>query len=228
MTIVFFIIIGCTYTNVFTTWSETTNDHSQLGYSDSTDDDICNALESSDARGQSFIEVVPATPPDTAFIGQQDVTLNITLKSLFIDDDNDQNGDNVLYNISILGLNPSTIPGWEDNLMKLDCKTQKFFNYSKKVFNWDNDKISNDGPGSQNYMLYSAGNFGSWKQVMNLSNSFLDEDNEGTIDPEEYWSVQDGTKEYGSLMFDILGDAEPGHYRMKLKVSYEYQESQVI
>ena len=67
--------------------------------------------------------MAPATPIK-AFVGEQDVSFDVTLESLFEDDNDDTNGDNVLYNISILGVNPSTEAGSENNLQKFDYQTR--------------------------------------------------------------------------------------------------------
>ncbi|WP_455393152.1 VWA domain-containing protein [[Eubacterium] cellulosolvens] len=178
--------------------------------------------------GGPLVESVQPASPITVFVGEQDVTFNLTLRSLFTDDDNDQNGDNVLYNISIIGTNPSADPGSEDNLMKFDYKTREFKNVSTPIFKWATRQVVTDNPDLDNYLLYSAGNYGPWKYVVNASNRFLDENNNGMIDTGEYWSVRDGDKTYGDFMMNILGDAEPGYYRMKLQVSYEKQETQEV
>jgi hypothetical protein len=175
-----------------------------------------------------LVESVPAATTLTVFVGEQDIDFDVVLRSLFTDDDDDTNGDNVLYNISMLGTNPSTNPGAQDNLMRFDYSQHIFVNYSTPIYTWDTSQAGNDGPGTNNHMLYTAGDYGPWKQVINQNNSFLDEDNDGTVDADEYWSVKDMPKSYGDFIFDILGTAEPGYYRMKFKVSYEYQDKQEV
>jgi hypothetical protein len=64
---------------------------------------------------------------------------------------------------------------------------------------------------------------GNWKYVVNQENSWLDEDNDGTIDADEYWAIETGNKTFGNFEVNVLGTAEPGFYRMKFKVSYRYQ-----
>jgi hypothetical protein len=190
-----------------------------------------DGLESSRGARQTSPMVTCDNPTNkpSYFVGQQEASIDVVLRSLNEDDNNDHNGDNVLYNISLMGRLPSTADGERDNVMKFDFVTRKFVNYTKPLYDWVTKDIAPSQIGSTNYMLWRGStSANAWKMVMNQNNNFLDQDNDGTVDPGEYWSVQNTSKLYSGLEFNILGNAEPGYYRMKVKVSYEYQDYQEV
>ena len=179
----------------------------------------------SSRQASPLVESVQPSIPLSTFVGEQDVTFDVVLQSLFTDDDNDMNGDNVLYDVEVDG----TDAGIEaDNLMKFDYETRQFVNVADPVFSWSTKSVAINSTDKNDYFLYTAGNYGPWKYIANNSNIYLDEDNSGTIDTGEYWSVRDGSKNYGDFMVNILGTAPPGYYRMKFKASYKYQQAQNV
>jgi hypothetical protein len=176
-------------------------------------------------QASPMVESVPAATTLTTLVGEQEVTFDVSIQSLNTDDDDDTNGDNVLYDVVVDG----TDAGVEaDNLMRFNYNTRQFENVSSSVFSWVNKQVAPMGDDPNDYSLYAKGNGGDWKYVINLSNSFLDEDNDGTIDADEYWAINDGPKDFGDFEVNIKANAPPGYYRMKFKVTYMYQISNNI
>ena len=169
-----------------------------------------------------MVESVPAATTLTTLVGEQEVNFDVLLQSLYTDDDDDTNGDNVLYDIIIEG----TEAGVEaDNLMRFNYNTRQFENISSPVFKWDTKQVEIDTDDKNDSCLYTANDYGPYKYVINYSNSFLDENNNGILSPDEYWAIYEGPKSFGDFIIDILPNAQPGYYRMKFKVSYRYQVS---
>ena len=185
-----------------------------LGSADAT-------LPSSEPRqGQHVQAVAPANIP-VAFVGEQDFGLNVILRSIAPDDNDDSNGDGVVYTSEIKGV---TIGG--NNIQKYNFKTRQFQDQTTPVFTWDTNSVVPTDNNKNNIYLYAQGSpaMGAWKYVMNQSNSYLDEDNDGNIDLDEYWAIQDGQKTFSGLVMNVLGTAKPGYYRMKVEVTYWVQD----
>ena len=171
-----------------------------------------------------MVALVPDPTPLTWFVGQQDVLFDIDLESLYVDDDNDQNGNNVLYDVELTGTQASTEGANLNNLQRFNYQTHQFENVSQPIFDWINNIVAPNSTDKNESFLYTAsGNQGTFKYVINTSNSFLDQNNNGNIDPDEYWAIMTGPKTYGDFNFNIKANAEPGYYRLKFKVSYKYQ-----
>ncbi len=181
----------------------------------------------------SKIAIVPSNETLSIFIGTQDVKFDIKLKSQFIDDDNDQNGDNVLYNVTVTSTDAGV---QEDNLQRYDHKLKKFTNWLTPVFVLNTRTVAPSGHDRNANCLYTKGNYGPWKYVANHTNSYLDANNNGRIDGDpmvpttnpEYWAIKDGEKSFGDFEFNINPNATPGYYRMKFKVSFKYQQTQNV
>jgi hypothetical protein len=169
------------------------------------------------ARQGPHVEgVAPASIPVT-FVGEQNVDWDVIVQSTLMDDYDDKDGDDVLYDVVVNGTNAAAQAG---NLQQYNFKTRQFENVNSPVFDWVVDSVAPMSANKNDYYLYTKGDpgMGDWKYIVNQSNSFLDEDNDKTIDPEEYWSIQTGPKTFSGFEVNIKGNAKPGYYRMKFKV----------
>jgi hypothetical protein len=176
------------------------------------------------ARQGPHVEgVAPASIPVT-FVGEQNVDWDVIVQSTLLDDYDDKDGDDVLYDVVVNGTNAAAQAG---NLQQYNFQTRQFENVNSPVFDWVVDSVAPMSANKNDYYLYTKGDpgMGDWKYIVNQSNSFLDEDNDKTIDPEEYWSIQTGPKTFSGFEVNIKGNAKPGYYRMKFKVDYRLQDT---
>jgi hypothetical protein len=128
-------------------------------------------------------------PAFNSFVGNDSVYFHVNLTSLHVDDHNDTNGDNVLYDIEVLGTDADAQAG---NLQKYDFTNRNYVDVATPVFSWVQKRIVPDSNDVNDDFLYTRGDpaMGNWKYVVNQENSWLDEDNDGTIDADEYWAYR--------------------------------------
>ena len=176
-----------------------------------------------------MVEVVPADPPMSVVVGEQERDFQVDLVSLFLDDHDDTNGDNVLYDVEISGTEPGTDDN-ANNLQRYNYETREFENVSTKVFTWVTKWIQPNSSDKNDYFLYTRGDQanGPWKYIVNYSNAFLDENNDKDLDTGEYWAIREGSKSYGDFVINVENNALPGYYRMKFLASYTNQTKQSI
>ncbi len=219
--------LGMTMT-LGSTLNESETGSNSMMYASATDVDSRD-VGVSESRGEARqgvkVEIVPPPTTTLVFVGQQDFDFDVQLKSVFEDDDDDQNGDNVLYDVEITGTDAG-ITG--DNLKKYDYTKRDFVNVTTPVFTWASKRIAPNSTNKSAYFLYNTSDPAKpYKYITNYTdnytNTYLDRNNSGTIDVEEYWPILDGAKTFGNFNFDVLPDVPPGYYRMKFKVSYKYQ-----
>ena len=176
------------------------------------------------------------------FVGKLDYSFNLTLESVFEDDEDDRNGDNVLYDVVAKAMNGTAgyvqyfdpmadaedFPGVDEYGEYVDPPA--------KVLRWDNNIVDMTDHGDRDHFsLWDNGDSGNaWKYVINGSNEFLDQDNDFVVDSEgptqveEYWAIADGEKEFDGFQFDVDPNAAPGHYKVMFNVTYRYQTFQNV
>ncbi len=183
---------------------------------------------SAERQATPLVQEDETEPALRAFVGEQNVNFDVILKSLYEDDYDDTHGDNVLYDIEIYGTDANAQVG---NLQWYDATARQFVNVNQPVFNWVTKVIVPDSNDKNDDFLYNQSDpaiGGAWKYIFNMDNTYVDEDNDGTIDADEYWAIQTGNKSFGDFEVNILGTAKPGYYRMKFQVVYRYQVSAPI
>ena len=138
---------------------------------------------------------------------QLDIWLDINANN-FVDDDNETNGDNVAYNVSVqlngvtdIDGNTVTNPLSYDvgTFQPSDLDDQRLTESTKTVADFYN----------------SAG-----------TDEYLDSDNDGGLETGEVDQVTGGAKLFDTFQFDVNNNAEPGEYILTVDITYDYQTYQ--
>ncbi len=188
-------------------------------------------VEGVNADGDDFV-VMNATvnAGGNPVVGQQNVPITVTLNSTKMDNFNEHDGDDVLWNVSF-----TVVPVFE----YLDPETGNWTVTEDISFPVDmvNPEMWIEDEGPWNALWINEDEtptkFVPWYMMNDWNDSvydFIDADNDGdilqddTVDNEQ-WEVRNvsyGEKYYPGLEMNIAGDALPGEYRVTTEIFYRY------
>jgi hypothetical protein len=159
------------------------------------------------------------------YIGEPNVRLDIPIRSLKPENANDNDGDDILYNVTVSVVDTATTC-W-------DSESCSWVDASDYIL-WDTDTVSPtfkedssnggnalliDGVGSK-YIPWFYNNYNYY--------GYLDADNDQRADNDEFYRIWDDYKMYDGYQFDVAGDAPPGVYNISVEVTYIYQTYQNV
>ncbi len=165
-----------------------------------------------------------------AYIGELQVTYTVDLFNDKEDDNDERNGDDILYNVSV------EFPNDEGDIWyELDDGSLALINDAgvpNPIADIAEDYMVKDDDPDHAYTEDNALS-PSAKWGLNLYNTWVDENNDGTLqagEAEEFFDNSPGNtaKTFGDFELNITPTAEPGWYVIPVDVSYEYQDSQPV
>jgi hypothetical protein len=162
---------------------------------------------------------------DDILIGEPDIYLDIPVESLKSEDADDNNGDDILYNVTVNVDETATTyydtdtHSWEDASSYITWDTSSISPTFKE--NWANEgnALLIDGVGSK-YIPWFYNDYNA--------PGFLDDDNDQRADNDEFYQVRDDYKMYDGFVFDVSGDAPAGVYNITVEIEYRYQTFQNV
>jgi hypothetical protein len=166
--------------------------------------------------GEDFIQIVDTDFFDSTgggvnqfIIGHPNYEMDVDIDMIwgaFSDDNDESDGDNVLYDISArLGSAADTDGNSVTNPLSYDTATRT--------------------PTGSDRLTETSKNV-AWFYSDSGTDSYLDDDNDGYLDSDEVEWVSSGQRSLNNYQFDVNPDAEPGLYDITMEVTYRYQTYQ--
>ena len=182
-----------------------------------------------DGNGDPQILIDNAAPGvNDIFVGEPNVELDIPVRSIKDENGNDNDGDDILYNVTV-SIDTSATTYWDSEA----CSWASASNY----ISWDTDTVSpnykEDSFNTGNALLIDGVVPGSSKYIPWFYNDygapgFLDSDNWGDADSYDYYRIWDDYKMFNGFQFDVAGNAPTGVYNISVEITYKYQTYQNV
>ena len=161
------------------------------------------------------------------YVGEPNVQLDIPVRSIKPENADDNDGDDILYNVTV-SIDSTATTCWDSSLYTwvptTNCIVWDAYSvspqYKEDGANCGNCLLIDGMPGNSKYIPWFYNDYGT--------PDFLDRDNDQRADNNEFYQIYDDYKMYEGFQFDVAGDATPGIYNISVEITYKYQTFQNV